>query len=215
MKTNVYVDGFNLYYGCYQDDRHPEYRRYKWLHLRALLERALPNDDIHRIRYFTAVVSGSANDPDKPVRQRAFIRALRTVPNLTVHEGIFLTTRKTGRVVTPQGIVTQALQRVEVREEKGSDVNLATHLLTDAFDDDFEMAVIVSNDSDLVGPIEVVRGRFGRRVGVLNPQSGYSGALYRAATFYKRLPKAELANCQFDDPVRDVDGTLIRKPQGW
>jgi uncharacterized LabA/DUF88 family protein len=214
VKTNVYVDGFNFYYGCFQNRKHPQDRYSKWLDLATFLQLALPTDQIHKIKYFTAIVSGSPQDPYKPLRQQAYIRALRTIPNLTVHEGHFLTTRKTGRVVDSNGKVTRHLQQVEVREEKGSDVNIATHLLVDAFDGDFELAVIVSNDSDLIGPIEVARKRFNLQVGVLNPQSGFSSALFRAATFYKKIPRAELSNCQFPDQLTDADG-LFYRPARW
>ncbi len=51
MATNVYVDGFNLYYGSLKD------RPYRWLDLDALSRVLLPRDQINRIRYFTARVS--------------------------------------------------------------------------------------------------------------------------------------------------------------
>src|SRR5947208_16760199 len=57
-------------------------------------------------------------------------------------------------------------------EEKGSDVNLATMLLVDSFAEEFELAVVISNDSDLAMPIEVVR-QMGFDVGILNP--AYTG----------------------------------------
>ena len=68
-------------------------------------------------------------------------------------------------------------------EEKGSDVNLATYLLVDAFDDDYEMAVVVTNDSDLAEPIRLVRQKFRKKVLVLTsvragadtPASNYAG----------------------------------------
>lgn len=214
VRANVYVDGFNLYYGCFQNQQYPQDKHYKWLDLAEFLRRALPHDEIHRIRYFTAIVSGSARDPDKPLRQRTYIRALQTIPHLTVHEGHFLTTRKTGRLIDERGVITDALRTFEVREEKGSDVNLATHLLMDAVENDFELAVIVSNDSDLIWPIEVVRKRFGRQVGVLNPQSRFSGAISRTATFYRKLPRAELARCQFPTTMTDAAGTFSR-PSAW
>jgi hypothetical protein len=59
--SNVYVDGFNLYYGCLR------HTAYKWLDLEALCKRLLPAYDIRRIRYFTARVSGRT-DPGTPLR---------------------------------------------------------------------------------------------------------------------------------------------------
>ena len=54
-------------------------------------------------------------------------------------------------------------------EEKRTDVDIATHLLVDCFLDDFDEAVVISNDSDLVSPIEMVKSTFGKTIGVINP----------------------------------------------
>src|SRR5579864_1848589 len=83
--VNVYVDGFNLYYGAVK--RSP----FKWLDLLALCTRMLPNDNIQSIEYFTAIVSARPNDPDVPVRQQVYLRALRTLPKSTITFGKFLT----------------------------------------------------------------------------------------------------------------------------
>src|SRR6266540_753040 len=61
MRTNVYVDAFNLYYGCLKGTP------YRWLDLAALCRRLLPNDEINRIRYFTALVSARPDDPQEPI----------------------------------------------------------------------------------------------------------------------------------------------------
>lgn len=87
VKTNVYVDGFNLYYGSVKGTP------YKWLDLRKLCNLIFPNNELHRIRYFTALVKNTGADPTKSQRQQTFIRALETLPGLTVHYGSFLATR--------------------------------------------------------------------------------------------------------------------------
>lgn len=74
MRTNVYVDGFNLYYGCLMSTP------YRWLNLAELCRLALPRNTINRIRYFTALVKARPDDPQKPVRQQTYIRALQTIP---------------------------------------------------------------------------------------------------------------------------------------
>jgi hypothetical protein len=84
VRTNVYVDGFNLYFGCIKGTP------YKWLNLAELCRLSLPGHfQINRIRYFTAVVKPRSSDLDKPERQKAFLRALQTIPNLTIHLGQF------------------------------------------------------------------------------------------------------------------------------
>jgi hypothetical protein len=157
--TNVYVDGFNLFYGALR--RSP----YRWLDLGALARVLLPGDEIRRIRYFTARVTSRADDPGKAQRQDVYLRALRTIPNLSLHFGHYLTST----VRMPLAAPTQGGPRtVEVikTEEKGSDVNLATCLLMDAFRRDCQAAVVLSNDSDLKEPISVVRRDLGLVVGV-------------------------------------------------
>jgi len=110
----------------------------------------LPNDQIHRIKYFTALVSARPNDPDQPVRQQLFLRALQTIPNLEIILGTFLS----HEVKMPLSPIGSGYAKVMKTEEKGSDVNIATHLLVDGFRNDYELAVVVSNDSDLLLPIQ-------------------------------------------------------------
>jgi hypothetical protein len=81
LKTHVYVDGFNLYYGAVR--RTP----WRWLDIHKLCSLLLPRNRIERIRYFTALVQNSRSDPTKAQRQQALVRALETLPNLSVHYG--------------------------------------------------------------------------------------------------------------------------------
>ena len=87
QRANVYIDGFNLFYGALKG--RPSL---KWLDLaafgRALL---LPDQELHWVRYFTARVGGRAVDPHLPQRQDTYLRALATLPEVSVHEGYFQT----------------------------------------------------------------------------------------------------------------------------
>ena len=159
MRFNVYVDGFNLYSGALRG------WPYRWLDIRQFAQRLLrPDDELDRVRYFTARVRPFPNDPDASVRQATYIRALNTLPGVSVHFGRFLITRPTMLRADGRGSI-----RVIKSEEKGSDVNLAMHLLLDACDRDFEAALVVSNDSDLTEPVREVQARYGRPVGVALP----------------------------------------------
>ena len=99
-------------------------------------------------------------------------------------------------------------------EEKGTDVNIATHLLFDVFDGDCDTAIVISNDSDLATPIRMVRDRFGTTVGVLNPHKRPSKILMDCASFYRRIRRGPLSASQFPDRIRDADGAFT-KPPGW
>ena len=85
MKANVYVDGFNLYYGAVKNTP------YRWLNIAAMCQLLLPRDQINQIKYFTALVSPRPHDPGQPTRQRTYLRVLRTIPDLTIILGRFLT----------------------------------------------------------------------------------------------------------------------------
>jgi len=133
-RANVYVDGFNLYYGSVKNTP------LKWLDLSRLASLLLPSGtQIHRIRYYTARASGRPADPDAPTRQQIYLRALRTIPNLTISYGHFLKWEVSMPLVKPvPGGPTTV--RVIKTEEKGSDVNLACHLLLDALRKDCDTA---------------------------------------------------------------------------
>ncbi len=207
MRTNVYVDAFNLYYGCLK--RTP----YRWLDLAQLCALLLPKHAIHRIRYFTALVSARPGDPGQPQRQQVYLRALRTTPNLTLHYGFYLTHPVQMRRLTPSGALGKTVTVLET-EEKGSDVNLATYLLVDGFRNDYEAAIVVSNDSDLLEPIRIVRAELGKVVGLLNPQQKPSRVLVREATFIKQIRPGVLAASQFAPTLTDAGGTF-HKPASW
>jgi uncharacterized LabA/DUF88 family protein len=204
MKANVYVDGFNLYYGAVKDTP------YRWLNIAAMCRLLLRRDHINQIKYFTALVSPRPYDRDQPTRQKTYLRALRTIPNLTVIFGSFLT----HEVMMPLAPPARGYAKVIKTEEKGSDVNLATHLLVDAYNDDYEIAVIVSNDSDLLAPIQVVTRQFQRPVGLLNPQKYPSTVLLPHVTFIKQIRSGVLAKCQFPATLTDGLGKFS-KPPSW
>jgi len=204
--TNVYVDAFNLYYGCLKDTP------YKWLDLGTLCRLLLPGYTIKRIRYFTAIVESRPWDPGQQQRQQAYIRALQTIPHLTVHYGSFLTNAVRLPVARPQPGLPRTVEVLRT-EEKGSDVNLATHLLVDGFRGDYDTAVVVSNDSDLKAPIDAVRRELGLAVGVAIPRPRVRRSAL-PADFYRRVRQGVLAASQFPPTLRDGRG-VIRRPQAW
>ncbi len=214
MKTNVYVDGFNLYYRV---KRTP----YRWLDIAKLCEVMLPQNEIHRIRYFTARVINPPDDPHVLDRQQIYLRALRTIPNLSIHYGQFIRNPVRMPLVNPR---PNGPRTVEVwkTEEKGSDVNLACYMLLDAFKHEYEVAVVISNDSDLKEPIKIVRREFNLRVVVLHPvlppQHGrkmtLSVELSHVATKSLIIEDAHLAQSQFPPQMQDQHGT-ITKPEKW
>ena len=209
MITNLYIDGFNLYYRALKDTP------FRWLDLRKLAEVLFPKDDIHRVCYFTARLDVRPGNPAQPQRQQAYLRALATLPGFETHYGTFRSGVKRRPLAEPiRGLPSRVL--VRDAEEKGSDVNLATRLLVDGFNGRYEQAVVVSNDADFAGAMRYVRDDLGLRVTLVNPDSRNASPrdLADAATYVKRLWKSHLRRSQFPDTLTDEVGR-IAKPPGW
>lgn len=207
--TNVYIDGFNLYYGCIRNSP------YRWLDIEAFCQRLLPSETIKRIRYFTARVSATPNDPGAPSRQAIYLRALGTLPKVSIHYGHFLTNRVWMPLVNPPASGPKKAQVLKT-EEKGSDVNLAAFALLDAFQKDCDTVVIISNDSDLKEPVSMLRYELGMKVGVINPHppNRRSRVLSKEANFFKQIRPQALATSQFNPTLTDAVGKF-HKPKGW
>jgi uncharacterized LabA/DUF88 family protein len=204
-KTIVYVDGFNLYYGALR--RTP----YRWLDLRALCRAMLPQDDVVSINYYTALVSARPGNPSAPNDQQIYLRALRTMPALSITLGHFLTHSVQ---MSLSGVTPTQRVWVDKTEEKGSDVNIAAHMVRDACMKRCDVAVLISNDSDLAEPVRIVRQEFGLHVGILNPHQHHSVQLKRLATFLKRIRQSDLIASQFPTDLHDGKGAF-HKPSGW
>ena len=173
----------------------------------------LPQHQVNRIRYFTAIDTNRPSDPTQAQRQQAYLRALQTVPDLTIHYGHLLSKTKR-RPLARQPLTGPRTVEVLDTEEKGSDVNLASYMLMDGFDDDDELAVVVSNDSDLELPIRMARTRLGKQIGVFDPSSRRSFELHKAASWYRPLRKGPLGASLFPDTLADARGR-VTKPNGW
>ena len=93
-------------------------------------------------------------------------------------------------------------------------MNLATFLLLDAFRRECDVAVVVSNDSDLKLPIEVAQRELGLRLEVVNPHPPGRRSRALHPTFFKQIRVPALAACQFPPVLTDATGE-IHKPQGW
>jgi hypothetical protein len=231
VRTNVYVDGFNLYYGA------GKYTAYKWLDLAALCNRLLPaTTTLNYIRYFTAEIADKPDDPQRLQRQRLYLRALRTIPKLTIHLGHYIETPARYRLANPIAGLPDIVDVIKT-EEKGSDVNLGAYLLMDAHNGYFDQAIVISNDSDLATPMWMIKKVFGLPIGVWNPHSKAtcdrwnaahpecaprtphpSNKLKKASKFRHSISSdgadSDVALCQFPEELTDPTGTF-RRPKDW
>lgn len=244
MRVGVYVDGFNLYYGgrgmCGRST--PGWR---WLDIRALaadliVEHARwPEVFALTITYCTARISGAGN-PDGQREQDVYLRALvqsgsvdrmsfgnyvvrvATAPLATAgRNGKPVLARPGWPLMVQDGDENDVpdarfMASVARREEKGSDVNVASHLLIDVLRGDVDAAVVVSNDSDLAFPVSFARDIV--PLGLVNPTKGYrAGKLAAGAQtgagrhWWHQLTPDDWRSHQLPGRI----GNRFQKPNPW
>jgi uncharacterized LabA/DUF88 family protein len=213
-----YVDGFNLYHRALKDNP-----SLKWLDIPALMRLYLNADDkLERVRYYTSRVSGRT-DQGQPLRQDAYIRALVGLGVVTVHFGNFLSRPvcrpllKTIPLVHPRVNGHQYVM-VHNTEEKGSDVNLASHLLRDGFQGLYDAAIVISSDGDLIEPLRIVKEEIKKPVILAYPDLERGSVpikLKAACSVVRYMRRADLFNCQLVNPARARNGQLLVRPKEW
>lgn len=221
----VYVDGFNLYYRALKGTK------FKWLNLDALCRLILnKTPNVTEINYYTALVKQldpSYTDQDD---QAEYLRALSALPNLRIHYGNFQVTTKDMKLASPLTLMPEfrpqldlstftripRFARVVKTEEKGSDVNLGVHLVRDAFLNKFDIAVVITNDTDLTEPLRIVSEEAKKKLVLLSPVSKPAGSLTKVVSGAPLFINASrLKASQFSDPYIDKNGRELKKPLDW
>lgn len=216
MNAFAYIDGFNLYHGALKGTLH------KWLNPDMLCKALFPTLNFILIRYFTAIVKPYPHDSQAPFRQQIYLKALKTINNIDVCDKGYYELRKG---IYPQfplvylnhskpSLVVQISKAIE----KGTDVNIASFLLLDTFQNKFDEAVIISNDADLITPIEMVVTKFNKKVHVVNPHRTKvpNGKLISVASSYQMpITPAILSSCQLPPQVSSTTGAILGKPPTW
>jgi hypothetical protein len=211
--------------------------------LMSLIDPSLwPGVTMERFLYCTAD-RDRAGDPTSIADQRTYIGALQAMYSaMTVSKGFYAARIKAGSLVAKQGRrstrvrspgaaalpfwlpaheiagpdgMPELLVSVSTFEEKGSDVNVASHLLIDVLTGVVDAAVVVSNDSDLQFPLEEARRRV--PVGTVNPTARSTAAALRGRPsdgvgrhWWRRLTPADYSSHQLPDPV-----ATYTRPVGW
>jgi uncharacterized LabA/DUF88 family protein len=197
----AYIGGFNLYFGL----RAKQWYKYYWLNIQEMAKCLLRSNQILvETKYFTTRVS---RPPDKVKRQTTYLEALGTLTDFHIYYGHYLdqtmTCRKCGH-------------SYQTYHEKMTDVNIAVQMLTDAFQDRFDVALLVSADGDLAGIIETVQtlATSKRVVSVFAP-ARRSAKLEQVASAHIRIYRSTLARCQFPDRITKPGGFVLERPRSW
>ena len=201
-KLVFYIDGFNLYFGL----KEKKWRRYYWLNLQEMCSRLVKhNQQLERVRYFTARISGPYN---KRLRQKTYLQALETLPLVEIHYGIYLSTP----------VICTACNKTFVKpSEKKTDVNIAVKMITDALDDLFDIAVLISADSDITPGIEAIKTHFPTKKVLLffPPERSSASLKSECHRFGGTLRKSIIKKSQFPNTVVNKLGYSLTRPTHW
>jgi uncharacterized LabA/DUF88 family protein len=210
-RANVYIDGFNLYYAIRK-----RFQDCKWLDVRQLSETLFPAESVQRVRYFTAKVSARPHDLTQPQRQQAYLRALEAV-GVELHYGSFKQKRvpmwRAAPCIMPDCAESQVVSVIK-SEEKGSDVALGAYLLRDSYVGDMDLAVVITNDTDLVTPLQIARDEVGMTIALVSPYKLAHRDLEANADVVKKLRRKPVAGSLLPWTMRDEKGE-IHCPEAW
>ena len=214
IKTIVYIDGFNLFYGLLQ------HKPNRWLNLVNFAQALVgPEHNVTAVKYFTSKTKSYPANPQSELNQHYYWQALSTLPRVRLIEGFY---QKSKRLMpfykepckscdkTPNHLAP-----VVKLEEKRSDVNIATEMLMDAMTDSADAFTLVTGDSDLAAPIQAIRYRLKKPIAVFNPHQATCLELKRFASFYKNISPDLPSQCQLPYTVTLPNGTTIHAPTGW
>ena len=201
----VYIDGFNVYFGLKENG----WKGYYWLDYPKLAQRL--SDDLKEegmtlsaTKYFTSHIS---SPEEKRKRQLVYIEALESCGNIEMFFGNY----REG-----QYFCTGCGRRNYIPHEKQTDVNIAVQMLSDAFQDNFDTAILVGGDSDLVPTIVEIRKLFrSKRVICVFPPKRASKELQKACNGVMHLNEADLKNNQLPEEITKADGYVLKRPAFW
>ncbi len=197
----AYIDGFNLYFGL----RAKGWKHLYWINLYRLCERLSRHDQqIVIVKYFTARVS---TPEDKRLRQNAFLEALETQKKVEIFLGKYLVHSRT---------CLRCGWADKVPSEKMTDVNIAVEMVSDALQNSFDTALLISADSDLVGAVMKIR-KFcpEKRIVLAFPPERHSRELQKAAHASFTIGHGVLKSSQFPDEIVKPDGFTLHRPENW
>jgi uncharacterized LabA/DUF88 family protein len=197
----AYIDGFNLYFGL----RSARWKRFYWLNLQTLAQNLLKaGQDLVFTKYFTSRVSYPS---DKERRQSTFLDALETLSDFRIYYGHYQANLQRCR---------KCGSKVLVPSEKMTDVNIAVEMMSDAYQDLFDVALVISADSDLTAPVLAIKNLFpDKRVIVAFPPQRHSAQLERVAHGSFQIGRATIAKSLFPEKVPKADGFVLQKPREW
>lgn len=208
-----FIDGFNVYHSLNEytvikrgstEYKFYKYRKYLCLDLRAIGEKfTRKKDKLNGVYYFSAYATWK---PYSMKRHIKFVDALKN-NGVNVIMGKF----------KDKDIYCKSCGAIwKAKEEKQTDVNIAMYLFREALEDNYDTAIIVTNDTDLVSAIHMVKNTFPKKkIGVLFPIGRWASELNTACDFVRKIEEKHLRKCQLPDTVILSSGIALTRPRRW
>lgn len=199
-RLSVYIDGFNLYFGMID----AAWIHCKWLDVHALSHLLKFDDhDLNQVKYFTARVT---NNPKKQKRQNIYLDALGTKPIKLIY----------GQYRSEEIECSNCYEPFTHSKEKMTDVNIATHMIIDAYKNEYDVAMLISGDSDLVPPVKEIQTNFPEKeIIVAFPPLRESNELRKCANHVFVISRKKLEACQLPNELEDKYAFVLKKPEDW
>jgi uncharacterized LabA/DUF88 family protein len=191
-----FIDGFNLYHSIHRL-KSPSL---KWVNLWALASVFIrpKTQQLNAVYYFSAYADWI---PDAKLRHLRYVKAL-TAAGVTPVLGKF---KEKDRKCPKCGHKWQS------HEEKETDVNIALALLNLAYQNKYDRALLISNDSDLAPAIHMVRAHFPQKyiTTIVPPHYRHSNELIQASSDKAKITVAHLERCLMPEHILDAGGNIV------
>ena len=196
-----FIDGFNVYHSLKSNQK---YHKYLWLNLHSLARRFIkPKDSIFKVYYFSAY---AAWKKEAMRRHQIYISALKDY-NIQVILGKFKEKDTRCKICN---IIYKS------KEEKQTDVNIASYLFEEALKNNFDTAILLTADTDLIPAIRVIKRNFpGKQVGVLFPIDRFSNELKNVCDFWRKIESKDLSKSQLPESITLANGVVLSRPENW
>ena len=221
LKTIIYVDGLNLYHGLLEG------KSYEWIDPKKLYEKAASRRfkqeqhelNVVGVKYFMTPFKGKRELVEAQNRHRLALEA--QIKGFEYHPGEFRERNLKIRLdeeLRKKYKITEKIMEIKKNVEKGTDVNIATHLLNDAWLGYFDRAVLITNDADLANPLKLIKEQkhFSAKklilISTARKNTSTPAGLKSQVDFTYRIDNKLLRSAQLPD---HIEGTNIRKPDIW
>ncbi len=198
-----YIDGFNFYFGLKANS----WNSYYWLDYPKFaknLSRKLENSEVVNTKYFTSRITSPS---DKRIRQKDYLEVLEMRGNIDIYYGNYKENKYE---------CTGCHRPNYIHNEKQTDVNIAVQMLVDAYQDHFDIAVLLGGDSDLVPPINAIKSLFpDKQVIACFPPNRFSKEIRAITNGQLHIHEPDLKNSQLPDQVTRGDGFIYKRPTKW